>query len=256
MVSKKVNIVQSGVQLMNYNSSWFSTFNVLEYFFWFKSALHFFSKLGVTPLGGNTVFIKKKLMKKINGWDDACLTEDADIGIRLSTMGEKVRVIYAEKYVTQEETPDSIKSLIKQRTRWQQGFLQILKKKDWMEYPKIQQKLFAFYILGYPFYQAMLMIYILISLFMMIFVKLSVLTAMISILPFYLILLQYAIQIFGLYEFTNIYKLKFFWRHPIIMIFTFIPYQWILCFASVRAVIREVKGINNWEKTEHIGAHR
>ncbi len=36
-----IEVVQSGVQLMNYKSRWFSTLNVLEYFFWFKSGLLF-----------------------------------------------------------------------------------------------------------------------------------------------------------------------------------------------------------------------
>ncbi|EKE00488.1 MAG: glycosyl transferase family protein, partial [uncultured bacterium] len=40
--SGDVDFIQSGVQLMNYRSHWFSTLNVLESFFWYKSALHFF----------------------------------------------------------------------------------------------------------------------------------------------------------------------------------------------------------------------
>ena len=34
------------------------------------------------------------------------------------------------------------------------------------------------------------------------------------------------------------------------------PHQWVLSYASVRATIRELRGINNWEKTAHVGAHR
>jgi hypothetical protein len=30
----------------------------------------------------------------------------------------------------------------------------------------------------------------------------------------------------------------------------------VLSYASVRATIRELRGINNWEKTAHVGAHR
>ena len=43
-------VVQGGVQLMNYQSSWYSVRNVLEYYFWFKSRLHFHSDVGfITP---------------------------------------------------------------------------------------------------------------------------------------------------------------------------------------------------------------
>ena len=44
MEKEDADVVQSGVQLMNFKSKWFSALNVLEYFFWFKSAMHFFSK--------------------------------------------------------------------------------------------------------------------------------------------------------------------------------------------------------------------
>ena len=36
----------------------------------------------------------------------------------------------------------------------------------------------------------------------------------------------------------------------------YLPYQWLLGFAALRAVWRQLRGMNNWEKTNHIGAHR
>ena len=41
-----------------------------------------------------------------------------------------------------------------------------------------------------------------------------------------------------------------------VMALTYLPYQWVLSYAAVRATIRELRGINNWEKTAHVGAHR
>lgn len=144
----KADVVQSGVQLMNFKSQWFSTFNVLEYFFWFKSSLHYFSRIGFIPLGGNTVFFKKEWLEKIGGWDEHSLTEDADIGTRLSVAGAKIRVVYDEEHVTREETPPTTISFIKQRTRWNQGFIQVLFKGDWLKLPHISQRLLAFYVLS------------------------------------------------------------------------------------------------------------
>src|SRR3977135_3984716 len=34
------DVVQGGVQLVNFRSSWFALRNCLEYFFWFRSRLH------------------------------------------------------------------------------------------------------------------------------------------------------------------------------------------------------------------------
>ncbi len=41
MEVEQVKVVQAGVQLTNFDSSWYSALNVLEYFFWFKSRLHY-----------------------------------------------------------------------------------------------------------------------------------------------------------------------------------------------------------------------
>ena len=94
MLEEKVSVVQCGVQLMNYQDKWYSALNVLEYFFWFKSRLHYHARLGMTPLGGNTVFFTRQVLERVGGWDEQDLTEDADIGIRLSLMGERMRVVY------------------------------------------------------------------------------------------------------------------------------------------------------------------
>ena len=54
------------------------------------------------------------------------LTEDADIGLRLSGTGEKIRVGYDDRYVTKEETPPTLGQFVRQRTLWSQGFMQTL----------------------------------------------------------------------------------------------------------------------------------
>src|SRR2546427_4207594 len=139
-LTESVDVVQSGVQLMNHNTKWFCFLNVLEYFFWFKSALHFFARCGMTPLGGNTVFVRRELMEQLGGWDEMCLTEDADLGIRLSLAHARMRIIYEDEYVTREETPYTIAQFIKQRTRWNQGFIQILFKGEWLKMEKLSQR--------------------------------------------------------------------------------------------------------------------
>src|SRR6266478_3048120 len=145
MLDERVKIVQAGVQLMDIDSSWYSALNVLEYFFWFKSRLHYHARLGMTPLGGNTVFFTREVLERVSGWDEQDLTEDADIGIRISLLGERMRVIYDDRYVTREETPPTLSQFIKQRTRWSQGFLQTLLKGEWRRLPRLGQRLLAVY---------------------------------------------------------------------------------------------------------------
>lgn len=255
-IMRKADIIQSGVQLMNFQSSWYSALNVLEYFFWFKSSLHFFAAKNIVPLGGNTVFIKKYWLDRINGWDENCLTEDADIGIRLSAMGADIEVMYDEKHVTQEETPASVGEFIRQRTRWNQGFLQVFKKSDWLTLPTTNQKILAAYILLMPAIQSLFLILNPISLFIAITLKLPFLIALFSILPLVMLLLQFITNAIGLYEFTRAHKLKYpFWM-PLKLLISFFPYQILLGISAGRAVVRLILKENAWEKTLHINAHR
>lgn len=251
-----VDVIQSGVQLMNFRSPWFATLNVLEYFFWFKSALHMFANMGIVPLGGNTVFFRRTKLTQIGGWDERCLTEDADIGIRLSSHGARCRVVYSGTYVTREETPHTMESFIKQRSRWNQGFLQVLRKGDWNRLPSFSQKLLALYVLLLPELQAAFFVLLPVSVIMAFLLKLPVLVALISIIPFLLLVLQLLIYSVGLYEFTREYKERFTIWMPVKILITFYPYQLLLGISALRALARIVSGKRAWEKTIHLNAHR
>jgi len=256
MVEEKVNVVQAGVQLMNYQSNWYSTLNVLEYFFWFKSRLHYHARYGSIPLGGNTVFFTRELLLRLGGWDEHNLTEDADIGLRLSAMGEQARVIYDDRYVTKEETPPTLGHFIRQRTRWSQGFMQTLKKGTWKEMPTTAQRFLAFYTLAFPNAQALLGVYAIFSLVMMLTVKTPVPVALVSFLPILLLIAHFMTAVIGLYEFTEAHGMKASRGTVLKMALAWFPYQLVLSYAAVRAFRRQLLGIDNWEKTQHVGAHR
>jgi cellulose synthase/poly-beta-1,6-N-acetylglucosamine synthase-like glycosyltransferase len=256
MQREKIRVVQCGVQLMNFQSNWYSSLNVLEYFFWFKSRLHYHAALGMTPLGGNTVFFARAVIDRIGGWDERNLTEDADVGIRLSAIREPIRIVYDDRYVTREETPPTLGHFIKQRTRWSQGFLQTFRKGEWRRLPRREQRLLAAYTLGFPTLQAVLGGYLLVSLIMMFTFKTPVLTAIVLALPLYLLAAHLFLALLGLYEFAGAHGMRPSWKTPLVMAVGYLPYQWVLSYASVRATLRELRGINNWEKTAHVGAHR
>lgn len=256
MLRDRTPIVQAGVQLMDFDSSWYAVHNVLEYFFWFKSRLHFHTRVGMVPLGGNTVFIARRLLEEAGGWDENCLTEDADIGIRLSAIGERIAITYDAEHATREETPPSLASFIRQRTRWNQGFLQILGKGDWRRLPTLQQRLLAVYTLAQPFMQGAISVLWPISLGMILVVKVPVAVAIISFLPLYAVIFQFLLSGVGLVEFTQAYGLELTWWHLVVFTVGFVPYQLVLGVGAIRAVYRQLRGVTNWEKTEHTGAHR
>lgn len=257
LVQKQADVVQSGVQLMNFDSNWFSAFNVLEYFFWFKSGLHAFTRqFNVTPLGGNTVFFKREWLQRINGWDEQCLTEDADVGLRLTQLGAKIEIVYDEKHATQEETPDTVESFIKQRTRWVQGFYQIFFKWDWARLPMMKQKIVALYILLNSLFQAAMLIFLPIGIYIAATQQIPVPLALLSYLPIYILLIQMAINLIGIREFTSAYQKRLPMFFTLKMILYYYPYQIMMAVAALRAVFRMMIGQAAWEKTSHSNLHR
>ena len=256
VLRERCPVVQCGVQLMNYRQHWFSAMNVVEYFFWFKSRLHYHGTRRAVPLGGNTAFMRRDLLLRMGGWDDGCLTEDADIGIRMSAAGVPMRLVYDDRHVTQEETPHTVGDFIRQRTRWDQGFLQVLGKGDWRRLPTFRQRLLAFYTLAFPVLQAAMMLYLPIALYTMVAVKVPVLVAMAAALPLYMVGIQFLIGVVGLKEFAAAHDLPPVRLTSLRMAVAFFPYQWLLAYSAIRAVGRQMRHVNTWEKTTHTGAHR
>lgn len=249
------DLVQGGVQLMNVRSSWWSLRNCLEYYFWFRSRLHFHAEARFIPLGGNTVFVRTDLLREAGGWDGDCLAEDCELGVRLSTAGARVAVAYDPEVVTREETPGSLKSLFKQRTRWSQGFLQVLRKGAWKQLPTRRQRMLARYTLAMPFLQAFTGIMIPVAVLLVLFAEVPVVVALITFLPVVPTLVTIVVEAAGLGEFGRSYGVKVRLRDYVKLVLGTFPYQVFLAAAAIRAAYREATGDSSWEKTEHTGAH-
>jgi cellulose synthase/poly-beta-1,6-N-acetylglucosamine synthase-like glycosyltransferase len=164
--------------------------------------------------------------------------------------------MYEDAIVTREETPPTVQQFVRQRTRWNQGFLQVLLKRDWLHLPGLSQRLLALYTLGFPMFQMLMLVYVPVSLWSILSAKVAVVVAMISMLPLYMLIIQLGISAVGLYEFASVHRLR---ASPLVLaqlLVAYVPYQWVLGYAALRAVWRQIRGERGWEKTAHTGAHR
>jgi cellulose synthase/poly-beta-1,6-N-acetylglucosamine synthase-like glycosyltransferase len=102
----------------NLITRWFSA----EYAMWFNHFLPGLSRLGVPlPLGGTSNHFRRRILRDVGGWDPYNVTEDADLGIRLSRAGYKTAVLDS---TTLEEANGDFVNWAKQRSRWYKGYLQ------------------------------------------------------------------------------------------------------------------------------------
>jgi cellulose synthase/poly-beta-1,6-N-acetylglucosamine synthase-like glycosyltransferase len=248
------DVVQAGVQLMNFRSSWLTVHNVLEYYFWFRSRLHRHARQRFIPLGGNTVFIRTQILRAVDGWDSNCLAEDCELGVRLSALGAQTAVFYEPELVTREECPPTLGAFVRQRTRWNQGYLQTLSKGYWRRLP-LRQRALGFFILAMPFAMAVAWLLIPVAIATAIFLKVPVTFSLISFMPLFPMLCMLAVDMAGLVEFCRAYGERTSLREWRRLVLGLPLYQAILTLGAARAVLRQARGVQAWDKTTHLGLH-
>jgi cellulose synthase/poly-beta-1,6-N-acetylglucosamine synthase-like glycosyltransferase len=250
----QADIVQAGVQLMNFRSSWLTVRNVLEYYFWFRSRLHVHARQQFIPLGGNTVFVRTDVLQAVGGWDADCLAEDCELGVRLSALGARTVVFYEPLLVTREECPPTLRAFTRQRTRWNQGYLQTLRRGCWRRLP-LPQRALGVYILATPFILAPAWLMVPAAIVTAIVVTAPVPITLVSFLPALPMVSILAAELVGLGEFCRAYGERASLRDYVRLVLGLPVYQAVLAFAAGRAMFREVRGVRAWEKTAHLGLH-
>ncbi len=250
------DIVQTGVQLMDFDKSWWTARNVLEYFFWFRSRLHFHAAQRFITLGGTSIAVRRDLLEHLGGWDERCLAEDCDLGVRASALGARVAVVYEPEHTTREETPPGVRAFFKQRVRWMQGFIQVLVKGDWRRLPTRRQRVQAAVVLATPLTQCFAGVVAPVCVATALALKSPVLVVLATFLPLVPTALGLAFDVVGLGDFGRTFGRRIRWRDYWWVVVSTPVYQLLLSSAAVWATVRHVLGRTDWHKTQHLNSHR
>jgi cellulose synthase/poly-beta-1,6-N-acetylglucosamine synthase-like glycosyltransferase len=114
-VQAKLNYYNSTQNLL---TRWFTA----EYSTWFDIMLPGLQQSGFSlPLGGTSNHFRTEVLRALGGWDAFNVTEDCDLGLRISQYGLKTAVLDSTTY---EEATSRVKSWLFQRSRWIKGYLQ------------------------------------------------------------------------------------------------------------------------------------
>ena len=119
---RKLAVVQAPLSIHNGREGWLAAQFEIEYAIHFRVWLPFLARIGAPlALGGTSNYFRRDALIAAGGWDAWNVTEDADIGLRLSRLGYRAAMIAPE---TDEEAPAKLKPWLNQRTRWMKGYLQ------------------------------------------------------------------------------------------------------------------------------------
>lgn len=114
--------IQCRLNYYNARENWLTRMFTLDYSLWFDLMLPGLERLKIPiPLGGTSNHFRMDVLRDLNAWDPFNVTEDADLGIRLTQKGYRVGVIDSTTF---EEANVSIPNWIRQRSRWIKGYMQ------------------------------------------------------------------------------------------------------------------------------------
>ncbi|MET7244197.1 glycosyltransferase family 2 protein [Methylobacterium sp. EM32] len=120
--SDRLACLQGRLVIDNTDDSWLTRCFTLEYAALFDVLLPLLAAAHLpVPLGGTTTHFRTHVLRELHGWDAWNVTEDADLGLRLSLAGYRVGDLPLS---TLEEAPARVRPWLRQRTRWMKGFVQ------------------------------------------------------------------------------------------------------------------------------------
>ena len=116
--------LQCRLSYFNSYENWLTRMFTLDYALWFDQMLPGLERLNVPiPLGGTSNHFKIEVLRELHAWDPFNVTEDADLGIRLTQKGYRVGVVDSTTF---EEASCHAGNWIRQRSRWMKGYMQTL----------------------------------------------------------------------------------------------------------------------------------
>jgi cellulose synthase/poly-beta-1,6-N-acetylglucosamine synthase-like glycosyltransferase len=114
--------VQASLTIDNAADNWLTAMFTAEYAGQFDVFLPALTRLGMPlPLGGSSNHFRTGTLRAVGAWDPYNVTEDADLGVRLSRFGYRSVAISSPTY---EEAPARFGLWLRQRTRWMKGWMQ------------------------------------------------------------------------------------------------------------------------------------
>jgi cellulose synthase/poly-beta-1,6-N-acetylglucosamine synthase-like glycosyltransferase len=121
---KDLDCLQARLAIRNHGDSWLSKIFAIEYAMLFDVINPGLCALNLPiPLGGSSNHFRARSLVGVGAWDEWNVTEDADLGVRLSRFGYKIKTLDSD---TWEEAPYEFGNWFRQRVRWQKGWMQTL----------------------------------------------------------------------------------------------------------------------------------
>jgi cellulose synthase/poly-beta-1,6-N-acetylglucosamine synthase-like glycosyltransferase len=121
--NKQLMAIQGRTTSLNEKKNILTRVIAMEEKAWFQALLSGREKLQLfVPLNGSCQFIRRNVIEELGGWDEASLTEDVELALRLVEKNHLIK--YYPDIFSGQETPNNLRDLVKQRVRWYRGYME------------------------------------------------------------------------------------------------------------------------------------
>lgn len=118
----EIDCLQAELLVDNADENWLTAMFAAEYAGQFGLMMPALSHWRLPmPLGGTSNHFSTRALRELGGWDAFNVTEDADLGVRLSRLRYRAATFASH---TGEEAPITLGAWMAQRTRWMKGWMQ------------------------------------------------------------------------------------------------------------------------------------
>ncbi|MDO4681959.1 MAG: glycosyltransferase [Lautropia sp.] len=121
----KTGVVQSPQAHRGWSRHTFRRMMNFEYDGFFRIGMHHRNERNAIMQHGTMIMVRAEALRKHGQWSEWCICEDAELALRLMDAGYELR--YVDVVMGRGLTPDTFFAFKKQRKRWAQGAMQILK---------------------------------------------------------------------------------------------------------------------------------
>ena len=122
---KNVGVVQTPQAHRGWGGHLFRTMMNWEYDGFFRIGMHHRNERNAIVQHGTMTMISARALRAHGAWSEWCVCEDTELGLRLMQQG--LSTVYVDQVFGRGLTPDGFAAYKKQRYRWAQGGMQILK---------------------------------------------------------------------------------------------------------------------------------
>ncbi len=125
-VDPEVAFIQTPQDYRDYEGDSYTEATYYGYKYFFEVSMPSRNEHNAIIFAGTMGLIRRSVLEEIGGWDEWCITEDAEASLRILKRG--YRSMYLKKTFGRGLMPFNFEGLKKQRFRWCFGGIQILKK--------------------------------------------------------------------------------------------------------------------------------